>query len=1057
MLVLCLAIPFAAWAQSTTEGAVSGTVYDAAGAAIPNATVTITNNGTNATQTTTTDASGYFRVIRLQPARYSVTITVQGFAAYKATDVVVNVGTTTELAPHLKPAGSTETVEVTSEVPQINTTSSEFAPVVNEIAIKNLPINGGRWSNFVLLTPGVVNDSNGFGLVSFKGMSTLLNNNTVDGADNNQAFFSEERGRTRIGYSTPKAAVQEFQVNTSNYSSEYGRSVGGVINTVTKSGTNNLHGELYFYDRDAGWGAMNPFTTITTLDPSTGKYTPKQFKPKDWRKMTGASIGGPIIKDKLFFQVTFDFYDRNFPGTSVASSPSSFFATPTSAQITTFANRLGLGTDAATTLYNNDMTALLTTSGPTPRNGVSYIWLPKIDWQISQKNHLSFVLNRARWDSPAGIQTQATNPYGIRSFGNDYVKVTWGVVKLSTSITNNLVNEFRVQYGRDFEYENPQVPTAYEQANLVSSSLFPAYTNPFGLPPELLISNGWNLGVANFLTRPKYPDERRQQYTDTMSWAHGKHLIKYGVDFTHAFDRSENLRYQFGSFSYTGSNATINYFSDLYAPDTCTQTFSGNTVHVPCYSSMTQAFGPLGFSLATNDYGFYLQDDWKVLPRLNLTLGLRYDYEQLPSVFTSIVNPAVPQTSKMPSDKNNWGPRFGFAYDLTGDGKTSIRGGFGVVYGRIINSTIFSALTQTGMVGSQLNYSASTTSPSTYGCALAFPQVYPDVTGFSACRGGLSVAYFDPHFQNPQANQVDLSLEREIAKNTVLQLSYIGSFGRHLADFVDTNIQPATSKVPVTIVGGGPAATNISEPVYTKRINTSYGAITDIISGTTSSYNALAVQVNRRLSNHLQYNASFTWSHALDYGQNNTTFISTNSLLDPYNLAAEKGNSNQNVPHRFVFSAVAQSPWKLGGVLGNLTNDWQLAPLYQWQNGLPYSARTSGSVTGALSGGINGSNGDYRVPGLRNAFRQPDTHVVDMKLSKLLRFHERYSAELSGEFFNLMNHPNVTSVDSTAYNVSGTAAAPTLTYRPTFGRITNADSNFAYSPRQIQVGINIKF
>src|SRR5260370_35778662 len=208
-------------AQSTTDGAIAGTVYDANGAVIPKAQITIHNNGTNAEQSLASDDSGYFRAIKLQPGSYTVSIDHKGFAPYKAEQVIVQVGAVTEISPRLKVAGATETVEVTAEAPQINYTSADFAPAINQTAISNLPINGGRWSNFALLTPGVVADSNGFGLLSFRGMSTLLNNNTVDGADNNQAFFSEERGRTRIGYSTPKAAVEEFQVNTSNYSAQY--------------------------------------------------------------------------------------------------------------------------------------------------------------------------------------------------------------------------------------------------------------------------------------------------------------------------------------------------------------------------------------------------------------------------------------------------------------------------------------------------------------------------------------------------------------------------------------------------------------------------------------------------------------------------------------------------------------------------------------------------------------------------------------------------------------------------------------------------------------------
>src|SRR5262249_2391895 len=307
------------YAQSTTDGAIGGTVYDTTGAVVPNAKVLVHNNGTNAEQTVTSDASGYYRVTGLTSGSYTVTINGGGMAPYKAQQVVVSVGSVTDLSPRLGVAGTSEIVSVTAEAPQINTTSPELATTLNQTAIANLPINGGRWSNFSLLTPGVVSDSNAFGLLSFRGISTLLNNNTVDGADNNQAFFSEERGRTRAGYSTPKVAIEEFQVNTSNYSAEYGRSAGGVVNTVTKSGTNTIHGEAYFYDRDNVWGAANPFTALTVQNPP-GVFTPTNFKPTDWRKIAGFGVGGPLVKDKLFLFVAFDWYKHNFPGTAVAQN-----------------------------------------------------------------------------------------------------------------------------------------------------------------------------------------------------------------------------------------------------------------------------------------------------------------------------------------------------------------------------------------------------------------------------------------------------------------------------------------------------------------------------------------------------------------------------------------------------------------------------------------------------------------------------------------------------------------------------------------------------------------
>jgi len=1114
------------FAQSTTDGAIGGLVTDPSGAAVPNAKVTAKNNGTNAEGTVMSDDTGYFRVGKLQPAIYTVTVDAQGFAPFKAERVIVQIGSVTDISAHLNVASAGAMIEVSAEVPQVNTSSQEFAPTLDQNAISNLPINGGRWSSFALLTPGAVNDASGFGLISFRGMSTLLNNNTVDGGDNNQAFFSEERGRTRIGYSSAKAAVQEFQVNTSNYSAEYGRAAGAVVNTVTKSGTNQYHGEIYFYDRDNDWGAINPFTTLTT-QTSPGVFTTSPYKPVDVRKMYGFGIGGPIRKDKLFFFFAFDRYDRNFPGTAKATSPLAFFASPVPDltgftfdgttncfqsngksnvnpalfTMTNHANVANASIGACTlvgnlalanyssgvTDYNNGLNGLIAETGPVPRKGQATIFFPKIDWQISSRHHATFEVNRTRWYSPAGIQTQASNTFGIASFGNDYVRDTWGVAKLYSSLTSTLSNEARFQYGRDFEFEIAQPPTAYEQANFVTSPNFPGYSNPLGLPPDVFITNGFDMGVPTFLQRPAFPDEVRTQYADTVSWSHGKHSLKFGVDIAHTNDLSENLRLQYGSFSYS---TVANYLSDLIQPNRC-----GTSHTLPCYSGNTgyqQAFGPLGFSFNTNDLAFFAEDSWRLLPRFTLNLGVRYEYEMLPSVI--LPNSGVPQTQSFPSDKNNVAPRIGFAWDVSGDGKTAVRGGYGIYYGRVINSTIYNALTSTAVPGAQFLYTFNPNSASALPCLPSFPQILPTQP---TCASGLSVVFFDPNFQLPQVHEADLTIEREIAPNTMLSVSYLGSFGRSLPDFVDTNTGASPINITYTVPAGGPLpAGTYTTPLYattstvtktpggtvvssssTTRPNPNFGAMSKVFSGISSKYNALAVQLNRRMSRHVQFMGSYTWSHSLDFGQNASTFSDTNDLLVPNSIQPEYGNSIFNVPNRVVASAILESPWHVGRALGYLTDGWQLSPIYAAQSGLPYSLVTAGtppsisttstdSATGnittvtysALGSGINGSNGRKGIGVIgRNTFQMKRTINMDLRLSKKFHFTEHYSAEILGEAFNLFNHQNVTGVNNTGYIIGGTAAAPALSFNSSFGSVTNSNSNFAYTSRQIQIGFRFLF
>ncbi len=1131
----------AAWGQSTTEGAIGGTVVDPQNKVIPGAAVTVKDIGTNQEFKTTTGPSGYFVVGQLKPATYTVTVHATGFAPFKAEKVTVTVGSLTPVAPHLT-IGTTEQVDVSAEVALVNVTSADFTQTLNQTAIENLPINGGRWSSFALLTPGVVADSSGYGLVSVRGISPLLNNVTVDGADNNESFFSEERGRTRAGYSTAKVAVQEFQVNTADYSSEYGRSAGAVINTVTKSGTNAIHGEAFWEDRDNAWGSRNPFTTVTSFNPSTLTATTSPYKPEDVRKMGGFGVGGPLIKDKLFWFVAYDRFHRNFPDTSVPSS-SAFFAVPDAvlptgvvcggknaaapstadANVCTLAGYTGLSYGNAQALWMKDMfgvgaangLGLVSDTGSSPRTGDQDIFFPKLDWVINQKNHASFEVNRMRWWAPGGIYSTATNADGISTFGKDYVKDTWGVAKLDTLLTNTMSNQIRFQYGRDFEFETNQTPSAYDAANLTSSSVYP------GIPPTVALGN-LTIGSSTYGNRIAYPDEYKTQLADTVSMVRGRHSIKFGVDFMNSNDTTNQLYEQYGYYSYSGPTQ---FFADLYKPS------------LKEYSSFTQSFQgtsasntPQAYQFSTKDFALFAQDDWKFSRRLTVNLGLRYETEIMPNGISALQNPITLGTQnitlgKMPNNPNNWGPRVGFAWDVFGDSKTVLRGGYGMYFGRVINATIYSALTSTGNLtssASQPSYYLTYKSPAACG-APGLPGVLANAPTAAGCTGSLTLDYFDPNFKMPQIHEVDLSLQRELPGHMVFSMSYLGSFGRHLQAFTDSNLAapgtPAcftsaglqattgcqTLTPPSTIsytlsnqvagnnVSGMPLSTSYAAtvPFFTSRINPVYGAVVENASSVNSSYNALVIQLEKRMSNHVQFAMNYTWSHAIDDGVGeNTNASSYATYVNPLNVKQyEYGNSTFNVPNRFTFYSVLQSPWSASGWKKYLVEGWEASPVVQMQNGLPYSVTTYSSYYPlqyvatsptksqefqSVAQGMLGAGGSYQMPGTgRNSWQQPATYVFDLRMAKQVTLAERYKLEFTADGFNLFNHRNVTSIYTTAAYTGATTSAPGTSTSPVlspynyvgaagsqsseFGLPNGANSNFVYGTRQIQLGARLQF
>jgi hypothetical protein len=1112
LLVIAVCVnPISLSAQTSTQGGIIGTITDPSGAVVGNAAITIQNKGTNAVSKVTTDGSGFFNVPLLDPGDYKVMISAPGFANYTADNVVVSVGQVTSLLPHLALASSSAEVVVTEQDPVINTESPDFTASIDQKALANIPINNRRWSALAMTSPGIVSDTSGFGLISVRGISTLLNNVEIDGADDNNAMWGEERGRTREAYSTSGMAVREFAVNAGVYAAEYGRAAGGVVTSVTKSGTNQIHGVAYFFDRESNWNAYNDFTSLTKANYTSGNPIPTSFstspfKPEDLRKIYGFTVGGPLIKDRLFWIYTYDQHTHINPGVgvpSVSNTTTGFYATPAatlptgaSCNTTTgylsgdtnttdesacaLAAREGLSSYAAgAAAYTAGIASLLPDLGLVPRSGYQEINTPKIDWQVNQRNRASFLYHRLRWDAPGDVQTNTTSDYAIDTWGTDFVKLDYGLAKLDSMITPSISNEVLYQYGRELEDEGQQPLSAYDKSNLVGTS---------GNVPEVALdtSIGFNLGIPYYSFRTAYPRETKWQVGDSVYWVHHNHTFKFGIDMVNNYDFTNVLNNDpNGYFVY---NYIGNYFADIYshlngkATDSCNSagsqfgTASLSAVGSdPCYASFGQSYGPPVFAISTMDYGYYGQDNWQLNSRLTLELGLRYDYESLPT--NQNVNTVLPMTANRPSDKNNFGPRIGFAYNVFGDGKTVLRGGYGMYYGRIPNSLILLTYQNSGnLTGGQYTTTFKSTATSNTPQGPMLPYLF---SGTTTTAPTPAVLFLANNLQNPMVHEYDLALQQELSHGTVFSLSYLAALGRELPNYLDVNLDPTTAQtstisvIDTTGKGPLPNGAQYTAKTYVKYGNAAlfgtagatYQGITEVLSNINSSYNAMVAEIQNRTIHNLQFDANYTWSHALDFNQNASTTISGGSenWLDPYsNARTNYGNSTWDTPNRFVayalytFPSLNSSNW-----LKYVANDWSLDTSFQMSNGLPYSAAVTGYNSNAAElQGWYGAGATSYIPVIgRDTYAYPRHIVDDMRASKAIAFTERYNLELMVNVFNIANHQNIDGITSTAYKLSSTAAAAsTLTYQPSFRAITSSNnSGFLFTPRQVEIAAKLTF
>jgi hypothetical protein len=1113
-IVLSLCLSYSAVGQTAALGGVSGVVRDATGSVVAGVAVVITNSGTGASRSLVTDSEGHYAANFLQPGQYEVVLGGGSFGKVDRKNVAVTVGSPVSVDATLPAATVTSEVTVTTDTPLLDADRVDSSQVIDEQFVSNLPVNGRRFDNFVLLTPNVVPDGN-TGLISFRGISGIYNSNLVDGANNDQAFFSEARGRS-IGapYVYPIDAIKEFSSQNSGYSAEFGQAAGGIINAITKSGGNQFHGDVYEYYRTPGYNAIDPVS---------------KAKPVKVQHQFGVSVGGPIIKDKLFFHFTYDGYRKITPITYLSGYTSA------SQSITDLAalcdqrtsGYLTRGSGATQSIYPSTIpgissaqctagvAALQTQLGSFPRNVKQDIYFPRIDYQVTQNTHVSANYLWQDFNQPNGYNTSTVvTSGGVSQNGTADFHSRFFVANAETAISARTANVVHFQFSRDQETDS---------------------TNSGG--PAIGLTGIVSYGETSALPRGAFPDEHRIQITDIYSTTFGKHAVKIGGDLNLIHEQLQNLFQGDGSFTYgTGTSEFnfANWIQDIY------QVNGGRH-----YNSFTQVNDPITHVGADDFWNknidFFVEDAWKVSPKLLLSLGVRYDLQLVPQPELPNTSSPVAQlyTTTINIDKKMIQPRLGFSW--TPYQFTVVRGGYGIFYGLNSNSAYYTMRRENGVYQQQFNVSALTTPNSPYtgpgatctpaaGTTRCFqqsgtyaanapqggiPEFTPPgpapvniVTGAATpavntnlALGTISARGMDPNFKNPESMSWDLAVEQQLPLHTTVSVSYVGNRATRLPIFVDTNVDPASvqNNTYYFFPSANAAPVAIVVPYYTARLSNNTGSVLTGFSDVNSNYHSLVFSVRKPMSDHVQILANYTWAKAMDGGQVsgvNGTFNGTDTPIDPFAYGKRQGRSNEyalsdlDERGRFVGSIVTQpvidsfvdnklvryafDGFEVAGTLTAQTGQ----PLTGFMAGGPSSKIGDGGLSGAeLSLFNSGTNG--RVPTAiapRNSFKGPGVHNVDARVSRTFAVHERFRVELFAEAFNVLNHRNILSVSTNLYNFqttssSGTAGSsgvvcgtalgagcivPLATGATAFGAPTGT-SSVIYGPRQLQLAGKLYF